>query len=50
MIGEWIITLWEDFLKMAIDFLDVPGIGDALTSVSVGTLDSIGSILSMLPS
>lgn len=49
MIGEWVITVWEDFLKLFIDFLDVPGIGDALTSVSVGVLDTLGSSLSILP-
>jgi hypothetical protein len=49
MVGEWVITLWEDFLKLAIDALDLPGIGDALTSASVGTLDSLATILSVLP-
>jgi hypothetical protein len=49
MIGEWVITLWEDFLKLMIDVLEVPGIGDALTSASVGTLDSLATILSVLP-
>lgn len=49
MIGEWVITLWEDFLKLVIDGLDVPGIGDLVTNVSVGTLDSLASVLSILP-